>query len=149
MRIVCILLYWLTKGISMWNDKNAFFCYFFSHLSFCVAAEVEKRNREFLFEKERAGWFFSLTICNFKFSYFRLTSVKGHCLSMIWLTIIKRKTVAWKLDELNYHNIYSQTAGSREEHFYICRFTALDHHWHHFLIITHSVAQASNNYLQK
>ena len=162
MRIVCILLYWLNKGISMWNDKNANLLLFLSRLSVSGAQQkVKKRNREFsiLREKERereevnGG-----QVARFpNFHIFSLTRWLNVEKMRQWLDLTmwdqsKHPTQnlgmkAWWI-ELSQHLFFCQTAGSWEEHFYICRFS---------LLILASLCnntltqlpKASNNYLQK
>jgi len=118
------LLCWGNKDELKTHADRLYFTLLTEHLKFsliCLSLaqqKVKKRNREFYLR--RRGF------AIFNFSYFSHRINVENCVNdSTWISqIIKRKTVAWKLDELNYHNIYfSQTGGSREEHFYICRFS--------------------------
>ena len=93
------LLYWLNN----WN---------FSLISLSRAQQkVIKRNREFfIWEKE-------------KFFFFQFWSFFSHRLNVenCESQMVERKTVAWKLDQLNYHNIYFWSqSGGKNILVYIC-----------------------------
>ena len=107
MRIVCILLYWL----NIWNFLSFVFLWR-SRRWKSVIGSFYLRKRGFAI---------------FNFSYFSHRINVENCVNdSTWISqIIKRKTVAWKLDELNYHNIYFSQTGGRKIIFIFAGFLSI------------------------
>ena len=152
MRILCILLYWL--NISMWNDKNAVLPLF---LSFVVSLTQRKVKSVigifYLREKEK--------VVELQFAIFIFLVVKraGHADDLTEDCGEKTPqsshrtsciTVAWKLYELNYHNIYflAKLMGAGKNIFIFAGYVLLLASLCNYTIVC-LLLSGGNNYLQK
>ena len=132
MRIVCILLYWL----NIWNFLSFVFLWR-SRRWKSVIGSFYLRKRGFAI---------------FNFSYFSHRINVENCVNdSTWISqIIKRKTVAWKLDELNYHNIYflAKLMGAGKNIFIFAGYVLLLASLCNYTLVC-LLLSGGNNYLQK